>query len=335
MRYNFSLFITISVIIIVLNFLGFYNIYKLSSDGVTYKENNDKTIEIVYIKPFSPAFLSNLEVGDKIVALNGKIPKSLSDLKGNIIEKGGVDKVYIYTVTRDKKILNIPVKLGYYYSRNFFIFELIMVSFIFFLSFLFYLSFEENSKESFFVFLFYSILSVSHVFSLVSFITYPLYIFLIISASFLPALIIHFSFILKKDYKKKYLIVTYLISFFIFLIWLVPYLNFALTLTKSNLNRLMTTVKITQFSLGFMTMVGVFLMVYSIYYNIKGKKFDLVTIISILFLLGFLPYIFLYAFPVAFGKKEVLPVNMCISFSAIPILSVLIYKTLIKSNEKF
>jgi len=332
MRYNFSLFITISVIVIVVNSLGFYNIYKLSSDGINYKENDDKTIEIVYVKPFSSGFFSNLEVGDKIVAINGKVPKSLSDLKGNIIEKAGVDKVYIYTITRDKKILNIPVKLGYYYSRNFFIFELIMVSIIFFLSFLFYLSFEENSKESFFVFLFYSLVTVTHIFSLVSFITYQLYIFLIISGSFLPALIIHFSFILKKDYKKEYLIVTYLISFFIFTIWLVSYLNFALTLTKSNLNRLMTIVKISQFFFGLISMAGIFFMIYSIYSNIKEKKFDLVTITSILFLLGFLPYIFLYAFPVAFGKKEVLPVNLCISFSAVPILSILVYKTFLKSK---
>ncbi|HAF07839.1 MAG: hypothetical protein XD76_0436 [candidate division TA06 bacterium 32_111] len=332
MRYNFNLFIILSVIIIVVNFLGFYNIYKLSSDGAIYKENDDRTIEIVYIKHFSPAFFSNLEVGDKIVALNGKVPKSLFDLKGNIIEKGGVDKVYIYTITRDKKILNIPVKLGYYYSRNFFIFELIMVFLIFFLSFLFYLSFGENSKESFFVFLFYSLISVAHIFSLVSFITYQLYIFLIISASFLPAIIIHFSFILKKDYKKEYLVVTYLVSFFLFLIWLVRYLIFALTLTKSNLNRLMTTVKITQFSISIMTMVGIILMIYSIYYNIKEKKFDLVTTFSILFLLGFLPYIFLYAFPVSFGKKEILPVNLCLSFSIIPLLSALIYKNYLNSK---
>ncbi|MEO0288897.1 MAG: hypothetical protein ABIN00_04610 [candidate division WOR-3 bacterium] len=332
MRYNFNLFIVFSIIITIVISLGFHNIFKLSSDGVIYEEKDDKTIEIVYIKPFSSGFFANLEVGDKIVAVNGRIPRSISDLKGNLIEKGGAGRVLIYTIARGKQILNIPVKLGYYYSRSFFVTEMIIVSLFLFLSFLFYISFEENSRESFYVFLFYSLVSVTHIFSLVSFITYQLYIFLIISASFLPAIIIHFSLILRKDLKREYIVITYLTSFFIFFMWLFSYLVFAFTLTKENLSNLMTTVKITQFLMGMMTLVGIFSMVFSIYSNIREKKFDLVTITSILFLLGFLPYIFLYAFPVAFGKKEILPVNLCISFSIIPLFSILVYKFFSKSK---
>lgn len=332
MRYNLNLFILISIIITIVISLGFYNIFNLSSDGVVYKEKDDRTIEVIFIKPFSSGFFSNLEVGDVIVSVNGKVPKSLSDLKGNLIEKCGAGKILIYTVARGKQILNIPVKLEYYYSRKFFIIEMVIVSLFLFLSFLFYILFEEYSKESFYIFIFYSMVSVAHIFSLVSFITYQLYIFLIISASFLPSVIIHFSLILRNNLKREYIIITYLTSSFLFLIWLFSYLVFAFTLTKQSLNNLMTIVKITQFIMGIMTLVGILSIVFSIYSNIRENNFDLVTITSILLLLGFLPYIFIYAFPVAFGKKEILPVNVCISFSIIHLFSILAYKIFSKSK---
>lgn len=332
MKIKNNITLLILLLALVINTFGILNIFFLSTDGIIYKEKNGFNY-VEFVKPFGPGYFSNIQPGDRIITIQEKIPKSLYDLKGNFIEKAGSGHVLIYTLLREEKVLNIPVKLGYYYSRNFVLVEIITLWLIIFTSFLFYYFFKENRNLVTFVVFFYSLLSISHICSLVSFTTFQIYIFLIIASSFLPAILLHFVLFLRKMNNTKYLILIYTTSSFIMLLWLFPYLNFAFSLKSSSYKILIDIVKITQVFIVLQLFLGIILLFFSITKNLKNKNFNILTIMSILFLVGFLPYIFIYALPVIFGKKEILPVNFCLTFSIIPLISALFYKLFYK-NEK-
>ncbi len=326
--------ITLPILIIALfvNTFGIINIFFLSNDGIVYKEKNGFNY-VEFVQPFGPAYFSNIQPGDRIISIQGKVPKSLYDLKGNLIEKAGAGHVLIYTLLREEKVLNIPLKLGYYYSRSFVLIEMITLWLIIFTSFLFYYFFKEHKNLITFAIIFYSLLSISHICSLVSFTTFQIYIFLIISSSLLPSILLHFVLFLRKTNNTKYLILIYATSFFIMLLWLFSYMNFAFSLKSSSYKILMDIVKITQVFIVLQLFWGIILLLFTVIKNLKNIKFNILTTMLILFLLGFSPYIFIYALPVIFGKKEILPVNFCLTLSTFPFIGAIFYKLVFK-NEK-
>jgi hypothetical protein len=114
-------------------------------------------------------------------------------------------------------------------------------------------------------------------------------------------------------------------SFIIILIWGFYYVRFALSLSQESLTILVSAVKIIQILLSIMIIYGIEEIIRSIYANIRESDKIYIFYISSVLILGYFPFIILYAIPVALGKTEILPVWMSISFSIIPLFVTIVF----------
>jgi len=320
---NLSL-ILISLPTIILSIIGIVNMSGMSSDKIECVQVQDKII-VSYVPLESSGYRAGIQIGDTVISVNDKSFKSLNEFRGEIVERIGAGKIAIYGVKRNNDILNLPLKMEFYYSRNF-IFFLALLTFVFiFSSMIFYVTFPSESQSSLLVYIFYQMVTLINIYSLVSFNNIPLYLILIITSSFAPAAIIYFSQSLKREIKKVIVLFPAVFSFIIMLIWGFFYIRFALSLSQESVTILMNAVKIIQMLISIMIIYGIEEIIRSIYANIRESDKIYISYISSFLLLGYFPFIILYAIPVALGKKEILPVWMSISFSIIPLFGIIVF----------
>lgn len=316
--------ILISLPAIILSIIGLVNMSGMSSDKIECEQVQNKII-VSYVPLESPGYRAGIQIGDTIISVNDKTFKSLNEFRGNIVEKIGAGRIAIYKIKRNDVILHLPLKMEFYYSRNFIFFLTLLTLIFIFSSLIFYVTFQAEFHSSLLVYIFYQLVTVINIYSMISFNNIPLYLILIIISSFAPAIIIYFSQSLKRDKNKMIMLLPAIFSFIIILIWGFYYVRFALSLSQESLTILVSAVKIIQILLSIMIIYGIEEIIRSIYANTRESDKIYIFYISSVLILGYFPFIILYAIPVALGKTEILPVWMSISFSIIPLFVTIVF----------
>ena len=318
--------VIISIITICLSVIGLVNVFKMSGDGVTY-ERAGSNVVVSYVPLNTAGYRAGLQIGDTLIDIGGRTYRSLYDLKRNIIEKIGAGKIALYNIKRDNRSLTIPVKLDFQYRRTFVSF-LMILSFIFiFTSLVFYVTFPYPSITSLHIYIFYQLISMISVYSLVSFLTIPLYVVLILSSSFAPAIIIFFARSLEKNFGKREMAAPFFLSSAIAVTWFAFYLYYALTITYESFSVFLTALRVIQVFISFMIIWGITETVRTIFGRVRESEKIYISYVLLFLFIGYIPFIMLYALPMIFVKREILPLWISTFLSIIPLFGIIIFNS--------
>jgi len=331
---KYPIIIVISIITVIICFLGIYNIYISSDDGVTYIDTGG-IVAVKYVDMDKPGYKANVQIGDTILSINDIVPRSLNDLKGNIIEKTRPNTLLFYKIKRSGSIHTIPVQITNRYSSTFVIYQVVFFLLYFITSLIFLLTFPAKNNFPLYVFLFYLCVAVTNIFTKVSFTNPYLYSILILSGSFCPFLMFLLVFFYKDNVVNfKRVFILALPSTAVFLLWLSFYLIWTNSMMPSELKHLTEVGKIANLSIALMFVFSLFVLLRSIYISLKENEKYHINYITIFLITGFIPYVILYALPMAMGKKEILSVEKTISFAIIPLLGIVIFNNFLYEKIK-
>ena len=293
---------------------------------------NDKNMMCVRSIPLtSQAYKAGLEIGDTVVLVNNNHYKNFYDLKKRLFYQKSINDTIVFTIINGKNVKVIPLVLSQRnpIKRSLFMIFIVFFTFIVLLFFLY--TFPNNKKFAFIVFVFYLLILLSYIYTHVSFEKPFLYSILIFTASFAPCFpILMFLNLLKKSsLSKKYYIIPFSFSSLIFIFWSSFYIKWAIGFDSNCLNQYSVILQFAQGLVGIMILVGISGISFVIISKIKKSHEMYVPIALLIIFLGFVPYLTLYALPLAFGLHEIISVDITLSFIILPLLGLVLYNRFI------
>jgi len=318
------LFVTVPTII--LSVIGLVNLSLMSTDGIKYKNQAGPSI-VSFVPADSPGYDANIQINDTVLSINNRTFKSVLDMKRNTIEKAGEGRIAVYEISRNGKLLRIPVKMAKEYS-GFEIFSLTTVAMIFvFSAIVFYVTFPFVSGLTFIIFAFYQIITLIMIYSNVNFLVKPLYAVLAAASSFAPSMIIYLSQSLNKETNFIIRILPSAVSLCMFAVWIVSYWIFSSDPTFKNFTGFVTVLRIVQVFISAIIVIGIRELILSLSRKVKRHEKLYISYILTFLLMGFAPFIILYAVPMAIGRAEILSIWIAVSFSIIPLIGIIIFNS--------
>lgn len=338
---NHIIFTSVIFITIVILGYGIHDLFVSSSDGLKYvdkKNDTDSTgsysIVVSFVPIGSPGYVAGLQAGDTIISINGRTFVSQAEMNGKLLHRLGNGKLAIYRIKRNSKFKIIPVILKPRRARNNTIIMTMFTMLGLLLIAVFYLSFPVRSRYPIIVLIFYILILISYVYSYVSFEVPYKYIFLILAAPHAPALTILLGlYLLSAKAPLKLRIIPFLYTDMILIIWLAFYIIWVRDFNPQHYDTLMNAVKLTQLMMATMGIASAILIVAGIKKHLQEGAEHYIAYVSLSLLAGFLPYIILFALPVALGKREVISIDLTLVFIFIPLLSVTIYNNFFLNNR--
>ncbi|MGE3063374.1 MAG: PDZ domain-containing protein [bacterium] len=323
-RLSIKIPIIAAIVTITITSIGIANMFGLSSDKITYKTGIHESV-VSFVAPDSPAYMANIQIDDTVKSISGRKFKSIMDMNKNIIERLETGSIAVYEILRDGETLFVPIQMTPKYSPNFmFLMTFILILFLFVTN-VFYVTFPYRSQFTLLIYIFYQIITIIIVYSNTNYSVIPLYTVFILATSVAPTVVIYLAWSLKKPVKKIHRLLPILISAAVASGWFAGYLFFILSSTNTAFRILISIVKSVQFILSLMIILGIKELISSISINFKEKNRIFVSYILSFLIAGFTPFIVLYAIPFILGKKEILPVWFAVSFSAIPLLGIIMF----------
>lgn len=337
MRFNKSVFLILYIITAVILMVGLIEIKNATGSPIEFGQEfiKDKAIVTIDFIPIdSPCYETGIEMGDTVIAADNIPVKNIYQMKTDVFYKRHANDVVILKIRNNGESRHVPIVLT---SRktNWEMFLMIITAFVSMIILLFFfVTFRENQKYALDISICYFLLIIAYIFSFVSFEKPQVYIFLIICASFSPSIPIYIGIKLLTETKHILLrFIPFVISLFICLFWLFAYIRWAMTFDYLYLTQLTSSVKLTQLGIGMMTTIAIVFLVSVVIKKIKGKHESYVPLALLAIIAGYIPYMMLYALPVALGKHEIMSVDLTLLFTLIPLVGILIYNNFIYENS--
>ena len=335
MKYNI-LFVIVTSIAVILLSAGLYDYMFCPEMKIKFEENESKGTVVSFLPVDSKAYRSGIHQLDTIIAVNGQSFKNKYDMKSSIIYNMDIGDIAVLTILRNGDTKEIPVVLETRKKRNEIVFSAFIVIVLLLSSVFFYITFPGRDRYGFWIYCFYILLNILYLYSYVSFEKPYLYIFLILSGSYAAAFPLLTSIkIIFKNQREYLLLIPLLLSSAVFIVWGIYYLRWAADFSNIRMEQLNYAIRWTQFILGIETLTGMAFLIYGIYLRIKRKAHQYMPFIILILFIGFIPYLVLYAFPVAVGMKEIISIDLSLLFAIIPLLAILIYNNFIYEKEHF
>lgn len=329
----FAAYIITAVIIMS----GIFEIMHSTETYIELKQHvsEDKfTVCINYIPDSSPYYMTNIEIGDTIIAADNIPVSSLYQMKTETFYKKHANDFVMLQIRNNGDIKHIPFLLRPRKSM----WEMLFLIFFSFASMtillFFYITFKGEKRYALDMAICYFLITIAYVFSYVSFEKPLFYIFLIISASFSPAIPIYIGIKLLMKTKRIFLrIIPFIASLSICLIWLFAYMRLSIFCTPQNHQQLSMIIQLTQLLIGLMSIAAIIFIVSIAIKHIREKDEAYVPIALLAIITGYIPYLMLYALPVALGKHEIISIDLTLIFTLIPLLGIVIYNNFIYENH--
>ncbi len=336
------IFTVISTVFIIILFIGILDLFISSSDGIKYRDtglrnelNPEYSIVIDFVPIDSPGYIAGLQTGDTIISVNGEVFCSYAEMNAKLLHRLGNGKLAIYRIKRNDKFKIIPVILSPRRARNQTIIMTMFTILGLMLLIIFFLTFPISSRFSLLIFTFYMLILVAYIYSYVSFEIPYKYVFLMISASFAPAVAILIGmFLLSPTLSLKIRLIPFLLSFASFAVWFFYYCLWINGFYAESYIRLMNMVKIVQLNIAVMGLTSVVMLISGVKKYLAEGKEHYIAYVSLFLISGFLPYIILYATPVALGKHEILSADLTLIFIFIPLLSITVYNNFFHDTKE-
>ena len=290
---------------IVLTVIAFLTIYKASRDGIICGEAKE-----VVVKGFAAGNTvkkSGIKIGDIILSIGGiKLKDSAHYPK--VRESFRRDQTVEYKIKRNGEEKEVQVTLVGITTRELVFFYLFAIV-PFLLAAFVYLR-KPRDEVIKILCLFYLILGLIFAFFKVPFTSGFLYSILIFSASLMPALYAHFTFLLpiKKNFLEKHpktLWVFYIPSFLIFILFETTYIIYLRNTDLIHYNYVMLFNRAAQGWIVICMLFGIVNIIHTYLIGLPIVKRQL----KWAFwgnVIGYTPYIFLFAVPVIIREKELL-----------------------------
>jgi PAS domain S-box-containing protein len=290
---------------IVLTVIAFPTIYRAPRDGMVLKKAKE-----VVVKGFaegSKAEKLGIKVGDVILSIGGIKIQDYAHYE-KVRESFRRGQTTEYKIRRNGEERGIQVTfVGKTARETIFFYLFAVVSFVLAVFIYFRKSRDEVIKV---LFLFYIVLGLIFAFFKAPFHGGFFYSILIFSASLISALYVHFTFLLpiKKSFLKKHpkaLWLFYIPSIIIFIMWEIAYLMLLQYNDLAHHNYVSTFNKIAQSWIAVSILFGIGNIIHT--YG-SGPPIVKRQIKWVLWgnVVGFIPYIFLFALPVIIREKELL-----------------------------
>ncbi len=333
MKYYRLAFFSIIIIAIILIIFGLLDISTTPESDIDFNESTWADRSIVYVNFIpvtSQAYNSGLSIGDTIIAADNIDITSIYQMKRDVFYKKNVNDVIIITVRNFDTIKHIPLILIPRKNSK----EVAFIIYIALLNIIvlvfFILTFPGKKKIIFDIFVFYIIVTIAYVYSYVSFERPLLYSILIFTASMASSIPFYMSLkmLLKRTHAFMRLIPLF-IAFSIFLFWFFFYIRWATTFNPYYLADLHNVVKLSQLLISLLTLSSIISTSFAIFKRIQGKHETYFPIALMVIFSGFIPYLMLFALPVALGKHEILSVDITLIFTILPLLGLIIYNNFI------
>lgn len=291
------------------------------------------TVCINYIPDNSPSYTTNIEIGDTVIGADNIPVSSIYQMKTEVFYKKHANDIVILQIRNNGKIKHIPVLLRPRKSM----WEMLFLIFFSFASMtillFFYITFKGEKRYALDMSICYFLITIAYVFSYVSFEKPLLYVFLIMSASFSPAIPIYIGIKLLMRTKRIFLrIIPFIVSLVICIIWLYAYIRLSINYTAQHHQQLSMIIQLTQLLIGLMSIAAIIFIVSISIKHIRENYEVYVPIALLAIIAGYIPYLMLYALPVALGKHEIISVDLTLIFTLIPLLGIVIYNNFIYEN---
>ena len=290
---------------IVLTVIAFLSTYKVSRDGIIC----GKTKEVV-VKGFAPGNTvekSGIKIGDVILSIGGiRLKDSAHYL--TVRESFRCGQIVEYGIKRNGDEKEVQVTLVGKTTRELIFFYLFATVSLLLATFVYFR--KPTDKVAKILCLFYLVLGLIFAFFNVPFSSGFLYSMLIFSASLIAALYVHFTFLLpiEKDFLKRHpkaLWAFYLPSILIFILWETTYIIYLQNTDLIHYNYVMLFNRTAQSWIVICLLFGIINIIhtYLIGSPIVKRQLKWVLLGSVV---GYAPYIFLFAVPIIIGKRELL-----------------------------
>ncbi|MDD3803194.1 MAG: hypothetical protein PHW02_02255 [bacterium] len=319
---------------IVICVIGLLNMHSSSSDGIEY-EFSDRGSVVSYVPFASPGYNANIQINDTVVSINNIEFKSLFDMKRNMIEKTGAGKIAVYEIIRKNETFLIPVQMDYKYSRDYMFLMIFIPVLLFFVTTVFYVTFPYQSNTSLLLYILYQLITILFVYSNVNYLFIPFYSILILASSFSPAVILYIGQSMRRENSRLKVMAPSVISFVISIVWFGGYLVFAKSPTQKSFEFFFSVLRLVQIAFIAFIAFGVKELLSVIISNIKRSHRIYISYVLSFLLIGFIPFVLLFAIPMAIGRREILPLWICVSFMAFPLMGLILFnRVLLKIIQK-
>ncbi|MFO8061845.1 MAG: PDZ domain-containing protein [bacterium] len=335
MKYNI-LFVIVTSIAVILLFAGLYDYLFCPELQMKFEENESKGTVVSFLPVDSKAYRSGIHILDTVIAVNGREFINKYDMKSNIIYDMNIGDIAVLTILRNGDTKDVPVVLETRKKRYEIVFSAFIVIVLLLSSVFFYITFPGRDKYGFWIYCFYILLSILYLYTYVSFEKPYLYIFLIFSGSFAAGFPLFMGIkLIFRNTREKLILIPLLLSSAVFIVWSIYYLLWVGDFSHVRMEQLNYAIRWTQFILGIETLTGMALLIYGIYLRMRKKSHQYIPFIVFILFVGFIPYLVLYAFPVAVGMKEIISIDLSLLFAIVPLLAILIYNNFIYEKEHF
>ena len=334
MKQNHLIIIILSSIFILLIIPCLFDLILTPDVNVVFRDikvNEKNMLCICDIPLTSQAYKAGLEIGDTVELINNTHYKNFYDLKKRLFYQKSINDTIVFTVINGNNIKTIPIVLLQRNPIKRSLFMIFVVFFTFIVLLFFLHTFPNNRKFAFIVFVFYLFILLSYIYAYVSFEKPLLYSILIFAASFSPCFPILMSLNLLKtnNLSRKHYIIPFSFSSLIFVLWCGSYIKWAIGFDSNSLNQYSVITQFAQGLVGIMILIGISGISFAIISRIRKSHEIYVPIALLLIFLGFIPYLTLYALPLAFGLHEIVSIDITLSFIILPLLGLVLYNKFI------
>ena len=304
MKKAFSIAVmAVSIVLII------YSTYKsslISNDKAIYKLENESLV-VSYVNPESNVYRAGMQIGDKIIEVNGIEIFSRHVLHNMVFDRTRPAETLSYKVERGDELTEFSAVAERRFSLPELIQYLIFGIIYSFFTMLFFNSYP-NTKTKHFLYSFFVCLSLLMTMFNVPFSNKILYPLMMIVSACLTLSLVHFTFYYLYEFSNRWFLM--LMSVLVILsasFWMAFYFKWTGSMTESDYSTLMLFLRIFQISMALVAIyaiVSIFIKTLKLYVTNQPKEYFLS---SFIFLIILILYPVLYAIPFALRTKELLP----------------------------